>query len=161
MERKKPLYPKVNTRTHGVRHGHGGEWRWSRNAKAVKQDDALNGSMQSHHRHGLDYTPLFKFLLSRIGRDWDETYSEAVARIDRPDSIFWLVARSAEERTPYVRVGESTYYSGLYVDDDKRLALVDPTLTVDDMKPTCWCCTHTFNGERFTQSYDDTLGGTR
>lgn len=127
----------------------------SRNTRAVKQDLAHNGSMHSHHRHGLDYTPLFRFLLSRVGNDWDETYSEAIARIDRSDPIFWLVARSEEERQAYVRLGESAYYSGLYVDGNKRLALVDPTLTVNDLKPTCGCCTHTFNGERFTQSYDE------
>lgn len=155
MQRKKPLYRKVNTRTHGVQHGDGGEWRSSRNTKAVKQNLAFNGSMHSHHRHGLDYTPLFRFLLSRVGNDWDETYSEAVTRIDRSDPIFWLVARSEDERQPHVRLGESSYYSGLYVDENKRLALVNPTLTVDDMKPTCRCCTHTFNGERFTQPYDE------
>lgn len=161
MQRKKPLYRKVNTRTHGVRHGDGGEWRKSRNTKAVKQDLSFNGSMHPHHRHGLDYTPLFKFLLSRIGENWDETHSEAVARIDRPDPIFWLVALSKEEGQPYVRLGESSYYSGLYVDEHKRLALVDPTLTVDDMRPACSCCCYTFNGERFTQPYDEMFGGIR
>lgn len=154
MQRKKPLYRKVNTRTHGVRHGDGGDWRSSRNTKAVKQDLSYNGSMHSHHRHGLDYTPLFRFLLSRIGEDWDETYSEAVARIDCSDPIFWLVARSDEERKAYVRLGESSYYSGLYVDEQKRLALVEPALAVDDMKPACSCCSHTFNGKPFTQPYD-------
>lgn len=149
MRREKPLYRKVNSRTHGVRHGNGGDWRWSRNTKAALQDLSQNGSMHSHHRHGLDYTPLFRFLLSRVGNDWDETYREAVARIDHSEPIFWLVARSEGERQSYVRLGESSYYSGLYVDEDGRLALVDPTLTVDDMRPTCRCCTHTFNGERF------------
>ncbi|HEV7307625.1 hypothetical protein [Ensifer sp.] len=155
MQRKEPLYRRVNSRTHGVRHGNGGDWRASRNTKAAKQDLAYIGSMHSHHRHGLDYTPLFRFLLSRVGKDWDEVYSEAIARIDRSEPIFWLVARSEEERQAYVRVGESSYYSGLYVDENKRLALVDPTLTANDMKPTCGCCTHTFNGERFTQPYDE------
>lgn len=111
--------------------------------------------MHSNLRHGLDYTPLFRFLLSRLGQDWDQTYSEARARIDHPDPIFWLVARSEEEKQPYVRLGETSYYSGLYVDENRLLALVDPSLTVDDMRPNCSCCTHTFNGERFTRSYDE------
>lgn len=153
MQRKKPLYRKVNTRTHGVRHGDGGEWRWSRNTKEAKQNQSSKGSMHSHHRHGLDYTPLFRFLLSRIGEGWDEIYGEALVRIDRPDPIFWMVARNPEERKPYVRTGESTYYSGLYVDDNKRLALVDPNLTLGDMKPMCECCTHTFNGKPFIRPY--------
>jgi hypothetical protein len=151
MQRKGPLYRSVNTRTHGVRHGHGGEYRWSRHAK--KKSKSSLGSMHAGQRHGRDYTPLFRFLLSRVGDDWSAVYSEAVSRLDRPDPIFWIVARSERDKTPYVRVGESTYYSGLYVDEDNRLARVDPHLTVNDMELSCACCTHTFNGVPFTRPY--------
>ncbi|NKN39622.1 hypothetical protein HFC70_25060 [Agrobacterium sp. a22-2] len=154
MERKKPLYRKVNTRTHGVTHGNGGEWRWQRNGKASGRDETLQGSMHPNHRHGLDYTPLFRFLISRVGRDWDETYGEASARLDRADPIFWMVARHEHQKKAVVRLGESSYFSGLFVDDENRLALVDPGLTVNDMYPACACCTHTFNGIRYTRRYD-------
>ena len=113
----------------------------------------MRGSMHSKHRHGLDYTPLFKFLISRVGRNWDDVYSEAVARLDRPEPIFWMVAQCEEDKKPFVRLGESTYFSGLYIDEANELALVDPDLTVDEMEPSCACCTHTFNGERFAKTY--------
>lgn len=153
-EQKKPLYRKANRTARGARHsGKGGEYKWSRNAKADNQDALRQGSMRSNLRHGLDYSPLFKFLLSRVGQDWDETYREAVARLDQPDPIFWMVARSESEERPRVRVGENAYFSGLYIDADNRLARVDPDLSLDDLEPSCACCTHTFNGEKFTRAF--------
>lgn len=155
-DRKKPLYRKVNTRTHGVRHGDGGQAKWDRNTKKTVRDPSMRGSMHGKHRHGLDYTPLFKFLISKVGQDWDAVHSEAVSRLDNDAPIYWLVAMDKEEGEAFVRVGENSYFSGLYVTDNNQLALVDPDLTVDKMMPTCPCCTHTLNGERFTQSFGAT-----
>jgi hypothetical protein len=152
MRAKEPLYRRVNTRTHGVHHDRGGDYRWSR-----RRDDRIHeGAMASGRKRGLDYTPLFRFLLSRVGQDFDRVYGEAVARLDRPDPIFWLVARSDAEKRPVVVTGESTWWSGLYVDGDGRLARVDPDLTVEKMVPTCPCCTHTLNGVPFVRRYEAT-----
>lgn len=145
--RKDPLYRKVNTQTHGVRHDTGGDYRNER--KALEQSGASRSAMHGKRRRGLDYTPLFRFLLSRVGSEWDSVYGEAVARLDRPDPIFWLVARQEGERREMVRVGESTYYSGLYVDEEGILRVVNPDLRPEDLVPSCECCTHTFNGVRF------------
>ncbi len=150
---KKPLYRSVNTRTHGVRHGSGGKSKWERNTKAAGKSSASQGSMHSGQRHGFDYTPLFKFLLSRVGCNWDEVHSEALARLDRAEPIFWMVSEDPKNGIPYFRAGESSYFSGLYVGDDNILTLVDPTLTPDTMQPTCACCTHTLNGIRLTMPY--------
>ena len=145
---KQPLYRKVNTRARGVRHGSGGEHRWQRGAEPWKMTGMSRGV-----RRGLDYTPLFRFLLSRVGQPWDETHSEAVARLDRPDPIFWLVARTPAERRDVVRVGESSYYSGLFVDDDGVLQRVDPAIGPGDLEPSCACCTHTLNGIPFSRKF--------
>lgn len=102
--------------------------------------------MAEKHR-GLDYTPLFRFLLSNVGNEWDTIHREAVSRLDKPDPIFWLVAHSQEEGQEYVRVGQSTFFSGMYVDQENKLALVNPSLTVEDIIPFCKCCTHTLNGK--------------
>lgn len=110
--------------------------------------------MHGKKQRGLDYTPLFKFLPSRVGEDWAKTYSEAVARLDRPDAIFWIVAENELDKNAVVRVGENTYYSVLYVDESNMLAAVDPCVTENDLNPTCECCTHTFNGKRFTRPYE-------
>jgi len=94
-------------------------------------------------------TPLFRFLLSRVGADWDEVHSEAVSRLDKPDPIFWLVALRKDDGKDVVRVGESTYYSGLYVDEGNRLRVVAPEIGPESLEPSCPCCTHTLNGIPF------------
>ncbi len=151
MHDSKPLYRKV-TRTHHLHHG-GGDYRWTRNGKREKNGDLAFGSMHAGQRHGFDYTPLFKFLISKIGQDWDAVYSAAVARLDRPDPIFWLVARTGDKKRELVPVGESSYFSGLYITEDNRLAKVNPDLRVEDLKPFCSCCTHTFHGAPYVNKY--------
>jgi hypothetical protein len=149
------LYRKVNTRTHHVRHASdAGEARWERNTKAGLQDERMRRSMHPGQRHGLDYTPLFRFLLSRVGQDWTAVRSEAAARLDSEEPIFWLVAQGPEEERDVVRIGYSSFWSGLKVDEANRLARVAPGLSLDDMVPYCACCTHTLNGERFTRGFD-------
>lgn len=149
----KPLYRRVNTRARNVRHRHGGDYRHQRNTKRERDADETRGAMRGHQRRGLDYTPLFRFLLSKIGEDWSEVYGEAAARLDTTEPIYWLVARQPHERRDRVRIGESTYYSGLYLDTDNRLRAVDPSLGPETMEPFCSCCTHTFNGVRLTRKY--------
>lgn len=104
--------------------------------------------MHGKQQRGLDYTPLFRFLLSKVGQPWDDVFSEAVARLDKAEPIFWLVALREDEGRDVVRLGESTYFSGLYVDGKGTLQLVNPSLGPEDMAPTCACCTHTLNGVR-------------
>lgn len=152
--RVKLLYRRVNTRTYGVRHGDGGKAKWERNTKDAKRDERMHASMHKKHQHGLDYTPLFKFLLSRVGQGWDQVHSQAVTRLDKPDPIFWLVAEDMSDASPYVRTGENSYFSGLFVTEGNKLAVVDPELTHETIRPFCACCTHTFNGLRFTQSFN-------
>ncbi|MDF2628271.1 MAG: uncharacterized protein K0R39_2102 [Symbiobacteriaceae bacterium] len=144
---KEPLYRKVNTQTHNVDHHTGGNYRTERKAAALSE--ASRTSMHGKQRRGLDYTPLFKFLLAKVGSEWNSVYSEAVARLDRPDPIFWLVARCERDRREIVRLGESSYFSGLYVDDAGILRIVNPDLRAEDLTPSCSCCTHTFDGVRF------------
>lgn len=152
-QQKKPLYRSVNTRTHGVRHGSGSKSKWERNTKAFSDNKSTQQSMHSGQRHGYDYTPLFKFLLSRVGKDWGEVHSEAVSRLDREEPINWMVASDVFEGVPFFRAGESSYFSGLYIDDGNMLAIVDPELTPETMQPFCACCTHTLNGVRLSTPY--------
>ncbi|SMP01161.1 hypothetical protein SAMN06265373_101100 [Shimia sagamensis] len=140
---KKPLYRRVNTRTHGVRHG------CLRLDHREKRTQTPRTSMRQGLRHGVDHTPLFRFLLSKVGQSWDAVYSEAQSRLLDEAPIWWLVARSELDRQDVVRVGESSYFSGLYVADTGQLEKVAPHLTASDMRPDCPCCTHTFNGEPF------------
>jgi hypothetical protein len=144
--RKEPLFRKINTRTHHVRREAGGEFRHERSSS--KDWETTRGSMHPDTKHGHDYTPLHRFLLSRVGRPWVPTRSEAEARIDDDSQITWMVAEAGEERRACVRTGENSYFSGLFVDDEGVLRVVDPELTAETFLPSCSCCTHTFNGER-------------
>lgn len=105
--------------------------------------------MKSKVERGLDYTPLFRFLLSKVGSDWNEIHAEAISRLDKPDPLFWIVAKEESEKQDYVRVGESSYFSGLYIDSNNQLQLSNPELKAKDMVPSCSCCTHTLNGVVF------------
>lgn len=155
-DRKEPLYRRVNTRTHRVRdHDRGGDFRHVRNAKDPEREFVTHASMGAEVQRGLDYTPLYRFLLSRVGRPWDETYREAASRLDRTDPIFRLVARDREDARGMVRTGYSSYFSGLYVDDDGLLQRTDPSIDENSLEPDCRCCTHTFNGVRFTRPCPD------
>lgn len=145
---KSKLYRKVNTKARGVHHDFGGDFKNTRNKKRETLEQ-VKGTMFGKKERGLDYTPLFRFLLSKVGFNWDEVFSEAKSRLDKTEPIFWIVASTQDEKKVYVRVGESCYFSGLYVDDNAILQIVNPDLKAKDMKPFCSCCTHTFNGKLF------------
>lgn len=147
-EQKKPLFRKVNTKAHSVRHRFGGDFSDSRNSKKESVEQ-IKGSMHGKQRRGVDYTPLFKFLISKVGQDWTGIYAEAKNRIDEVDPIFWLVKDDLNFDYERIRVGESSFYSGLYVDEENVLRKINPNLTASEMTPFCQCCTHTFNGEVF------------
>ena len=153
---KQPLYRKVNWTAHIARHGtdSGKSSASERNTKAARENESGRGSMHSRRRNGLDYTPLFKFLLSRVGADWVATHREALSRIDREEPITWMVAENKDSASPYFRYGESSYFSSLFVDGDGKLAIVDPTVTKDSLTPYCSCCTHTFNGHPFSRKFE-------
>ncbi len=112
--------------------------------------------MHGKKQRGLDYTPLYKFLLSKVGTNWNEAHSEAVSRLDHEEPIFWLVAIREQDKKEYVRLGEASYFSGLYVDSEGLLQKVNPKIGAESLAPQCQCCTHTFNGVRFTRKYDST-----
>lgn len=150
--KKNLLYRSVNTRTHGVHHGSCFAYRYERHTKSAKRSLSTRASMHSHQRHGFDYTPLFRFLLSKVGQPWDKVFSQANARLDRPEPVFWMVALHENDKDEYVRIGESSYYSGLWVDEAGLLQKVNPQLTPEQIKPICGCCTHTFNGVVFPQA---------
>jgi hypothetical protein len=98
MDREKPkLYRKVNTRAKGVRHHFGGDFKDSRNCKRETLQQA-KGTMFGTKERELDYTPLFKFLLSKVGSNWNEVFSEAKSRLDKQEPTFWIVALNDEEK---------------------------------------------------------------
>jgi hypothetical protein len=142
---KRPLFRKVNTKARNVHHNFGGDYKYSKNKKQETLEQ-INGTKYGKKERGLDYTPLFRFLLSKVGSEWNETFSEAKSRLDKTEPIFWLVALNQNEKKDLVRIGASSYFSGLYVDDEGILQLSNPSLKPTDLEHYCDCCTHTFNG---------------
>lgn len=142
---KKPLYRQVNTKARGVHHDHGGHDRNSKSSGSSKMSKGV--------KRGLDYTPLFRFLISHVGDNWTDVKREAVSRLDNSDPINWMVFPSKEVGEDVVRVGESNYYSGLYVDKNNILQRVDPQMSVEKLEPSCGCCTHSFNGVQFVKKF--------
>ncbi|MGB0850472.1 MAG: hypothetical protein ACPGTP_04450 [Bacteroidia bacterium] len=147
-KRIKPLYRKKNTKARGVCHKFGGDFKNLRNKKR-QSIEQINGSMHGKKQRGLDYTPLFQFLLSKVGNDWAEVLNEAKFRLNKTEPIYWIVSLETHTKKEYIRVGQSTYFSGLYIDDQSKLQLVNPDLEAKHMIPFCDCCTHTLNGKVF------------
>lgn len=142
--KKEPLYRKVNSKAHGCHHNTGRDAKFERNSKV-----GMGSKMKSGVQRGLDYTPLFKFLLSKVGMEWAPVYKEAQSRLDREDPIWWMV----NESTDYFRYGEKSYYNTLKISDGGILEIVNPNIRLDNLWPTCRCCTHTFNGKPFTNKW--------
>lgn len=143
--RKKPLYRKVNTKAKGVRHDFGQRYSDLRGTKKSAAVKIIKTMIKGRHR-GLDYTPLFRFLLSKVGEPWEPIYKEAVSRLDKEEPIFWMVSLDRESGSEIIRVGESTYFSGLFVDEQGKLQKIAPELGPESITPNCSCCTQTFNG---------------
>lgn len=149
-ERKEFLYRKKNAKARGVFHNSGGDFSNTRNGK---EKNSSTVKMKKDVHRGLDYTPLFRFLLSKVGKNWEEVYKEAQSRLDREEPIWWIVGEDDLGAKEYVRIGESTYYSRLTVDENGLLQKVDKTFGPQSLEPTCPCCTHTFNGVPFTKKF--------
>lgn len=147
---KEPLYRKVNTKAYNVHHNKGSDANYDRNTKK-----GVSKSMKKDVNRGLDYTPLYRFLLSKVGQDWDSVHSEAISRLDKEEPIYHLVARNDSEKRDIITCGESSRYSGLYVDENNKLQLVNSDITNEKIYPRCHCCTYTFNGKVLSNSYDD------
>lgn len=137
---KEPLYRKVNSTAHGCHHDKGGDYSDTRHS--TKQNTKVK--MKQGVARGLDYTPLFKFLLSKVGQDFDAVYSEAVSRLDKKDPISWMVVSDLSLETFR---NENSFFNTLYVDEQNILQKVNPNLTVNDITPQCNCCTYTLNGK--------------
>jgi hypothetical protein len=146
--KKDPLFRKINTTAHGSICKNK-RAKYDRNTKK-----GISQKMGSNHKHGYDYTPLVRFLLSKIGSHWDEIYSEISKRsIDKKILSLFVSFRKENipqfdgKIVPYIRISDSSYWSAMFFDDNNILQLVDPNLKKDDIPIWCKCCTHTFNGK--------------
>ena len=161
---KKPLYRKVNKITHNGFRFYSQETDRYRNERHMKQDvlPTQLSIKRKQSRHDNDYAPLYKFLLSRVGCKWDETFSECVSRLDKAEPIFDMVVNvnpkgmvvdKALEDLPkgfhdYRACDDSrTYWSTLYVDDNGTLQFVDEHYVIDVDDELYGILTASWNGK--------------
>ncbi len=168
MKRKnKKLYRKRNThwRTGQLDryfNYDGSEYRYSRHTKKTKRD--IQNEVQREkigtknwwrkgvikREYYLDYTPLFMFLESQVGKRWDSVWKEALKRVDGNYKPILYIVRNVNKsglvcempteidergdttRNNFTRAGEGSYYSDLMVDDDGILREVNPENTLND-----------------------------
>lgn len=154
---KKMLYRKENTTARGNHKKSNLHARYDRHTKnGLKKSMVSHSQSQFGYKSAKDYSPLYKFLISKVGKKWNDVYSEAKSRLDVEEPIWYMVAEHEKDRTEYgtVRLGESTYFSQLYIDEEGILRISRPEVTNETLYPSCPCCTHTFNGKNFTNKYD-------
>lgn len=164
--KEKPLWRKINTTAHG--HNFRAGEKYQRGKKeSIKEKSKMTSSQKFH---GLDFSPLFGYLRKNVGKEWDIIYSNVIKRIPKEytfnngrftNPIWWGVLKHKEylglsdfdKKNGFFISGESSYYSLLYIDENGILQYVSPDLSVEDIKPTCTCCTHTFNGKQIPKVY--------
>jgi len=144
---KEKLYRKVNTRTRM------GNERYYCSVKGPDSKNERNTKIgmtkkMTSKDHGLDYTPLFRFLISKIGKPWETAYKEAQSRLDSEEQIFWMINNDAihevDPRDYFMY--HNSYYPRLVIDNNGILHMMNPDLKNEDFYPHCSCCTHSYNG---------------
>ena len=148
--REKMLYRKVNTKARNVHHHTGEDFKHSRNGKKE-----ISSKMKQGVKRGLDYTPLYKYLIKQVGKNWDDIYSKVLPRVLDEESIFHIVSKNKETAQDYCRIGESSYFSGLFINENGVLEITNKEINHSTINPFCACCTHSFNGQLFTQKFKE------
>lgn len=155
IDKIKPLYRKVNRKSSyqcRCAEAKGGRFAWARHSKAMRQFDGrhlpMSRATSNYLSTGYDYTPLFRYLLSRVGDPWDDIYAYVKPRLNTTEPIWHIVSQPGipASRGSFFCLGEGSYWSRLWIDDEGRLQRVDPTQA--NAEPGCWCHTYSFNGSR-------------
>lgn len=159
----KPLYRKVNRKSSyqcRCTEAKGGRFAWARHSKAMRQFDGrrlpTRNAKSPYMTDGYDYTPLYRYLLSRVGEPWDDIYAYVKPRLNTTEPIWWLVSRTGfpKDNLSFCRIGEGSYWSRLWIDPEGRLQKVDPTHS--HTEPDCQCHTYSFDGSRIVgRKHDD------
>ena len=80
--------------------------------------------MHGKQHRGQDYSPLFPFLLCKIGQRWNVVFSEAVKRLDRLEPMFWMVAQHIHQQRDILCCGDLSFYPDLFIYDQGLLQQV-------------------------------------
>jgi glutathione peroxidase-family protein len=120
------LIRKVNRKSSFEKSQH---YRYIRHTKAQLAFDGNFQPMKRSKKNGVNYHPLFQWLLSKVGQNWDKVYSEACKRVPQEfrETIFYMVNTHAIKKDGIVvdskgqalhstfRFGEARHFKQLYV----------------------------------------------
>lgn len=150
MKKSEPLYRKekktgLSTHYYVIT---GGDYRHTRNSKKQKQFDGHKQPMNSG-KWGVDYTPLYRYLLSKVGQIWDEVYSEVCKRlpVEHRQAINYMVVTDTNEPEPYFRYGENSYFSTLTIKDGILVKVDGEKSFIPPSRIKSVCNTYSFNGK--------------
>lgn len=149
-------------------------FRYTRNTKIMSGSIVKRGKMQPNNNLGYDYTPLIKFLFSRLNQNFDITFSEInlilnnglhkpKVKTEILSMINVLVHKqviindnivndnNGNILSSFFRFGEATYYDSFYIDNDNNLKLIkDITKEIFEFCDyACHCHTHSYNGKKY------------
>ena len=85
--------------------------------------------MHNTSPNGYDYTPLYRFLQSKVGKKWNDVFSEAKSRLDKEEPI-WHIVYLSKPDIEITRWGEGTYYHTLYIDENNILQYTNKNATL-------------------------------
>lgn len=160
----KPLYRKWNTRVLSPSYWlnlWGGDYRHER-SKHKNDFETTKLPMKKNRGAGYDYTPLYQYLRSHVGENWNDIYSKILPRL--PDTKegreAWtiFVLQPGEKVRPLVRYGPRSMFSALYIDEKNLLQVVDPTVGVEHCNAPYgkdFPETYTLNGKRIMKTNPD------
>lgn len=153
MKKKKKLIRTKNRITHnGTSRDVNFRSRWTRHSK-----NGITQKMKKRINYHLDYTPLFKFLLSKEGEKWEGVWRECQKKVDTVEPVLWMVQnirlnglpkhdKCLEEYDKSFGYEEGSYFSTMYVDENGILQVVDKNYKESTPLEYCRRCGETFNG---------------
>lgn len=137
-DKKKKLYRERNFRQRWDEYNYHPKYSWKRHSKQAMKDleneithEGMTKSKHGDQGEGYDYTPMFKFVLKHIGEDVDKIYSEVCRRTNERGKYLFnvLVSRKPkDELNPLLRLGETSFWSQLYVDENNKIQKVEPNM---------------------------------
>lgn len=153
------LYRKINRRPSIGRDlcNKGGKYKYDRHSKnsiikfneGVGYREKIKNSKNRSITTGYDYTPLFMYLLKNIGKDFDLILKDIKPRLNRTEPIYWIVDLTITKEMidnglciDYVRIGESSSYNRLWVDEENRLQKVNSKFSNRSKWDKCFTETH-------------------
>ena len=120
-EQKNPLYRKINTKSLSTRYWVEGKPKYKHDKLKYEREGLMVIPIKRRRVHGcnwgnFNYNPLFRFLHSKVGSNWDEIYSECCDRLLYREPVWVLVDRYYKGYDT-VRFGENNYWDKLYINE--------------------------------------------